>query len=163
MATADDADDAALPAHVPQQRGTPQVGIPVGAAVTSGSPEAVSPEAIEAKVTSLLAGLRLPPAAAGRLVVAVWEAVTNAMVHGRTPAPAVGIHLSPAGDEVIATVTDHGPGFDPGEVSDPLAPPRRLRPGGRGLLLISRYTDSVDYFFPLHGGTVVTLHAGIPA
>jgi serine/threonine-protein kinase RsbW len=123
----------------------------------------VTPEGIEAKVTALLAGLRLPPAAAERLVLGIWEAVTNAVTHGRTPAPAVDVCLSPAGGEVIATVSDHGPGSDPGTVPDPLAAPNQLRPGGRDLFLIHRYTDSVDYTFPPGGGTVVTLRAAVPA
>ncbi|WP_407921514.1 ATP-binding protein [Actinomadura soli] len=79
-------------------------------------------------------GVRLPPAAAGRLVVAIWEAVTNAMPHGRTPAPTVDICLSPAGDEVIATIADHAPR---------LRPRRRARPAGTAAPAAARWPGSV--------------------
>jgi serine/threonine-protein kinase RsbW len=166
-ATAADAeDDAEVLAHLPRQsRDTAAAGAP---AVPSGAGGAERGRYGGDPRRHRGEGHRTagppPPSARGRgrLVVAIWEAVTNTMAHGRTPATAVNICLSPAGDEVIATVTDHGPGFDPDAVPDPLAPPHRLRPGGPGLLLIHRYTDGVDYTFPPHGGTVVTLRASIP-
>ncbi|XVQ15608.1 ATP-binding protein [Spirillospora sp. CA-255316] len=112
--------------------------------MASGTTPAVPAAGIEAKVTSYW------PASAFRWrprVVAIWEAVTNATAHDRTPAPAVDIRLSPTGDEVIATITDHGPCFAPGAVPDRLAP-QRLRPGGRGLFLIHCCTDIGDYTSP---------------
>jgi anti-sigma regulatory factor (Ser/Thr protein kinase) len=46
-------------------------------------------------------------------------------------------------ESVVAQVEDRGPGFDPGQVPDPLDPANLERPGGRGLLLMRAYLHGV--------------------
>ncbi|MGW4890814.1 ATP-binding protein [Kitasatospora sp. NPDC004240] len=80
---------------------------------------------------------------------AVLEAVLNAVRHGAVrEKPAVTIDLAAEAGRVTATVADHGPGFDP---------EARHRPYGRGVPLMRRLMDEVEFAFPAAGGTRVTL------
>jgi anti-sigma regulatory factor (Ser/Thr protein kinase) len=47
--------------------------------------------------------------------------------------------------EVSVTIRDEGPGFDPGSLPDPTDPANLGRIGGRGLLLIRTFMDSVTH------------------
>lgn len=69
----------------------------------------------------------LPAEEVAELVVAVSEAVTNALLHGRPP---VRFRLWSGADRIVATVSDRGPG-----PADPFAGllPAGSGPGGRGL------------------------------
>ncbi|HUG55022.1 MAG TPA: ATP-binding protein [Vicinamibacteria bacterium] len=81
------------------------------------------------------------------LAVAVAEALSNAAVHGHRldPRRRVGILVSVAPGEVVVEVTDSGLGFDADVVSDPTHPERQLVPGGRGIFLMRRLVDEVDF------------------
>jgi len=95
--------------------------------------------------------------------LAVREAVANAIKHGnrQDPGKRVEIDVAVEGPEVVIRVEDQGPGFDPGELKDPLAPENRLRPDGRGIFYMKKFMDSIDYSFPPGGGTVLTLRKRI--
>ncbi len=75
------------------------------------------------------------------------EALANGLKHGTKGDPGkpvqVRYHVGP--DRTLAEVEDPGPGFDPAAVPDPQAPQNLARPGGRGLLLMRRYTSWVRY------------------
>jgi serine/threonine-protein kinase RsbW len=79
--------------------------------------------------------------------VCLTEALANAMLYGncRDPRKCVRIeaHLSP--EEVSVEVTDEGRGFNPNSVLDPTLPANRLRAGGRGLFLIRKLMDHVEF------------------
>lgn len=79
--------------------------------------------------------------------VGVTEALANAMLYGngRDPRKRVRIeaHLSP--DEITVQVTDEGRGFDPETVLDPTLPVNRTRTGGRGIYLIRKLMDRVEF------------------
>lgn len=79
--------------------------------------------------------------------VGVTEALTNAMLYGNAGDPAKHVHVEAtvAPDRVIIKVSDEGHGFDPGTVPDPTLPPNRLRTGGRGVFLIRKMMDRVEY------------------
>jgi len=72
------------------------------------------------------------------LVVALTEAVNNAIVHGNRHNPALLVRYSVVcrEDGVHCVVEDEGEGFDVEAVADPTAPENLLRDGGRGLFLI---------------------------
>jgi serine/threonine-protein kinase RsbW len=79
--------------------------------------------------------------------VGLTEALANAMLYGncRDPRKRVRLeaHLTP--DEITVRVTDEGRGFDPGTVLDPTLPGNRVRPGGRGIFLIRKLMDRVEF------------------
>jgi len=79
--------------------------------------------------------------------VGLTEALANAMLYGncRDPRKRVRVDARLTRDALVVRVTDEGPGFDPGEIPDPTAPPNRLRPRGRGLFLIRRLMDRVEF------------------
>jgi len=82
------------------------------------------------------------------LAVAVAEALSNAAVHGNRLQPEqlvrVSIAVTPRECATI-DVTDAGPGFDVNNLSDPTEPSRVLMPGGRGVFLMRRLVDSLEY------------------
>ena len=95
------------------------------------------------------------------LAVAVAEALSNAALHGHKLAPRrvvrVTIEVPPGGGAVVE-VTDSGEGFDSAKVSDPTDPARVLMPGGRGVFLMKRLVDHLDY--NAAGNSVrLTMHA----
>lgn len=61
----------------------------------------------------------------------VSELVTNAVLHADPSGP-IELDLRVAGDAVVVSVADDGPGFDPSRVSGPTAE----RPGGRGIWIV---------------------------
>jgi serine/threonine-protein kinase RsbW len=95
--------------------------------------------------------------------IAVREAVANAIKHGNRldPEKEVDVELAVAGsaDErsAVIRVFDHGVGFDPAQVDDPLAPENRLKPNGRGIFYMKSFMDEIDITERPEGGTVVTM------
>jgi serine/threonine-protein kinase RsbW len=79
--------------------------------------------------------------------VGLTEALANAMLYGngRDPRKRVRVeaHLTPRMIQV--QVTDEGGGFDPDAVVDPTLPANRVRPGGRGIFLIRKLMDQVEF------------------
>lgn len=57
-------------------------------------------------------------------------------------------------DDVVLVVRDPGPGFDPAAVPDPLDAGNRLNAGGRGLFLMRRLMDHVQF---VEGGREVRM------
>jgi serine/threonine-protein kinase RsbW len=96
--------------------------------------------------------------------VAVREAVVNAMKHGNAMSEdkrvAVILTLDPKQLEV--SVRDHGAGFTPEEVPDPLAPENLLKANGRGIFFMRSFMDEVSYMFPPGGGTLVKMVKRLP-
>jgi serine/threonine-protein kinase RsbW len=72
------------------------------------------------------------------LVIALTEAVNNAIVHGNRSDPSKRVYYSvecrPEGFHCV--VEDEGEGFEPEEVDDPLSPENLLRDSGRGMFII---------------------------
>jgi serine/threonine-protein kinase RsbW len=81
------------------------------------------------------------------LRVGVTEALANAMLYGnaRDPRKRVRIEARITADSMTIRVTDEGRGFDPASVPDPTLPANLFRPGGRGLFLIHKLMDRVEF------------------
>lgn len=81
------------------------------------------------------------------LRVGVTEALANAMLYGnsRDPRKRVRLEARIAAETVVVRVTDEGGGFDPGDVPDPTVPPYLDRAGGRGIFLIRKLMDRVEF------------------
>jgi len=75
------------------------------------------------------------------------EAFLNAVKHGNKMDPSKKVKVDYAVDEdkIEISITDEGSGFQPDEVADPRFGPGLYQPGGRGLLLMNSYMDTVRY------------------
>lgn len=91
--------------------------------------------------------------------MAVRESVANAVEHGNKydPNRTVDIRFTIGVDALRVTVRDHGEGFDPGTLPDPLDPNNLLNPAGRGILYMRTFMDSVEYERHPEGGMVATM------
>jgi len=121
-------------------------------------------EALEELAVRIGSAGGLHPDAACFLGVALREAVMNALLHGagrEGPRVTVGFAVT-AGHDVLLTVRDRGPGFDPAMVPDPLTPENLARGHGRGILFMRRFADEVSFRFPRRGGTVARLRKSLP-
>ena len=95
---------------------------------------------------------------ASNIAMAVREAAVNAVLHGNAydPAKQITANFEANSDALIVRITDQGPGLDPSNLPDPLAPENILRGSGRGIFLIRAFMDEV-HFRQLHPGTELTL------
>jgi serine/threonine-protein kinase RsbW len=94
------------------------------------------------------------------LVQAVDEAVTNIIVHGYRGGPGtIELGAELIGDDIVITLQDRAPTFDPMTVPPPdlMIPPHRRRPGGMGIHLIRVAMDSVRHRPRPGGGNILTL------
>jgi serine/threonine-protein kinase RsbW len=89
--------------------------------------------------------------------VAVREAVINAIRHGNHHDPSKTVELDftmvPAEEptELRVRVRDHGHGFDPATLADPLARENLLKASGRGIFFMRSFMDEVR-IEPAQGG-----------
>lgn len=77
----------------------------------------------------------------------IEEAVRNAMVHGNHTDARLAVRTTywiEAGNLYIE-VEDAGPGFDHTEVADPTTEPHIMKNSGRGVYLIKKLMDRVEY------------------
>ncbi len=90
----------------------------------------------------------------GNILVAVTEAVNNAIQHGNQydPNKKVNITYEVEGDNLMFSVQDQGPGFDYYNLPDPTAPENLEKPTGRGIFLMKHLADQV--IFSDNGKTV---------
>jgi len=81
------------------------------------------------------------------VLVALDEAIVNAIKHGNKCDPRKAVHIvaefSVEGMRFV--VADEGAGFERDNVPDPTEPCRLLEPSGRGLLLINHIMDEVHF------------------
>ncbi len=89
------------------------------------------------------------PLVTGRLTVALDEVVTNAITYGQLGADAaIVVELAVDGADVVATVTDPGPAFDPlaaPPVVDPTLPLEKRAVGGLGLFIVRQLARDLAY------------------
>ena len=83
----------------------------------------------------------------GNIMIAVTEAVNNAIKHGNSANKAKNVLLSLSlQDSMIKfTVKDEGTGFDYENLPDPTAPENLEKPGGRGIFLMKHLSDEVQF------------------
>ena len=81
--------------------------------------------------------------------VAVRESVINAIKHGNRHDPLKQVEIDftmtpgAAPTELTVRVRDHGDGFDPDALADPLAPENILKASGRGIFFMRSFMDDV--------------------
>lgn len=91
----------------------------------------------------------------------VDEACSNLVQHGyrgREPGP-IGVSFAVDGEEIVITITDRAPPFDPKDAPIPNldAPASERRPGGLGWHLIRKLVDRIEYKADEQGGNRLTL------
>lgn len=93
--------------------------------------------------------------------IAVEEACANAIKHAHNNDATRPLHLRITIDrqKLTVVVRDQGQGFDPKplEKQDAQALLAKLKPGGRGILMMKMLMDEVHFFFEIGKGTQVRL------
>lgn len=90
----------------------------------------------------------------GNILIAVTEAVNNAIVHGNQSVESkqVTIEVDHEGTNLTFNVIDTGEGFDFQNLPDPTAPENIEKPDGRGIFLMKNLSDDVNFY--LNGSKV---------
>lgn len=93
----------------------------------------------------------------GNMLVAVTEAVNNAIQHGNKYDPEKMVHVAYEiePDQIAFTVTDEGGGFDYINLPDPTDPENIEKPTGRGVFLMKHLADQIIFS---ENGRVVELY-----
>lgn len=83
----------------------------------------------------------------GNIMIAVTEAVNNAIKHGNGGNSSKNVLLSLTINENLLkfVVKDEGSGFDHNDLPDPTAPENLEKPGGRGIFLMKHLSDEVEF------------------
>jgi serine/threonine-protein kinase RsbW len=133
--------------------------------VTEQTTRLVLPSHIEAvgaaatAATDFVQACGIGEEAAFAIVMAVREAVTNAMVHGNQEdeTKSVEVIFKCLGNVVEIEVRDRGEGFDPTGVPDPTDPVNILKTSGRGIFLMRSFMDEIEWSARPEGGTTVRM------
>jgi serine/threonine-protein kinase RsbW len=82
-----------------------------------------------------------------RLQVVLSEALSNAIVRGNPEDHGKWVHVRAelGTDAIRLVVTDEGPGFNPASVPEPIRPEQLDEANGRGLYLIRKLVDAVQF------------------
>jgi serine/threonine-protein kinase RsbW len=104
-------------------------------------------EAVELVTRHCLAGHYATDTIRFRLRVVLSEALSNAIVRGNCEDETkwVDVRAELVPDSIRVWVTDEGPGFDPTAVPEPLRPEQLDEARGRGLFLIRKLVDVVQF------------------
>jgi serine/threonine-protein kinase RsbW len=104
-------------------------------------------EAVELVTRHCLAGHEATKTTQFRLRVVLSEALTNAIVRGNAEDRSkwVDVRAELVPESIRVSVTDEGPGFDPNAVPEPLTPEQLDEANGRGLYLIRKLVDAVQF------------------
>ena len=83
----------------------------------------------------------------GNMLVAVTEAVNNAIYHGNKLNADKKVHLQyeSKDDQIVFVITDEGTGFDQYSLPDPTAPENIEKPNGRGIFLMKHLSDQIIF------------------
>ena len=83
----------------------------------------------------------------GNVLIAVTEAVNNAIQHGNKENTALKIDVSvlDSTKNICFSVKDEGPGFDFNNLPDPTSPYNLLKENGRGIFLMKNLADKVEF------------------
>lgn len=83
----------------------------------------------------------------GNILIAVTEAVNNAISHGNKNNPDKFVHIGfeSAGQQLIFSIKDEGTGFDYLGLPDPTDPSNLDKISGRGVFLMKHLADKVEF------------------
>ena len=83
----------------------------------------------------------------GNIMIAVTEAVNNAIKHGNSSNSSKNVFLSLTLHENLLKfiIKDEGSGFNHDNLPDPTSPENLEKPGGRGIFLMKHLSDEVEF------------------
>jgi serine/threonine-protein kinase RsbW len=112
---------------------------------------------VEALIDKACAELNLNEDLYGNILIAVTEAVNNAIIHGSQMNASLFIEVGvlDSSEWVCFSVKDQGKGFDPDQIPDPTAPENLMKENGRGVFLMRNLADDMDFE---EGGTRVNIY-----
>ena len=98
----------------------------------------------------------------GNILIALTEAVNNAITHGNNlnPEKKINLNMETTTEDVEFTIKDEGPGFDYNNVPDPTLPENLEKLSGRGIFLMKSLADEVIFE---ENGTVIKLRFSLSA
>jgi serine/threonine-protein kinase RsbW len=104
-------------------------------------------EAVELVTRHCLSGHHTLKKTRFRLQVVLSEALSNAIVRGNREQSEKWVHVRAEllPDTIRVSVTDEGDGFDPSSVPEPTHPAQIDEANGRGLFLIRKLVDAVQF------------------
>jgi serine/threonine-protein kinase RsbW len=116
-------------------------------------------EMVQHLCSRLLEGRDVPEETRHWILMAVREAVANAIKHGNGQDLSKHVHLEMdvVADTLVISIRDEGGGFDPARVEDPLAPENRLKTSGRGIFYMKTFMDDVRFRRHSGGGMEIVL------
>ena len=96
----------------------------------------------------------------GNVLIAITEAVNNAIIHGNKNIAnkKTDIEYNIDNQTITFTVFDEGTGFDFNDLPDPTSPENLEKPQGRGIFLMNHLADEVNF---IDNGNVVQLKFSI--
>jgi serine/threonine-protein kinase RsbW len=95
--------------------------------------------------------------------MAVRECVINAITHANKSDPSklvfVDFNVEEHGSNrnLVVVIRDQGAGFEPADITNPLAPENILSTSGRGIFLVRQFMDDVTFRRTPDGGTEVRM------
>ncbi len=83
----------------------------------------------------------------GNVLIAVTEAVNNAILHGNNSNPELNVDLFVGDKETdfCFSVKDNGTGFDFSNIADPTSPENIEKADGRGIFLMRSLAEEVEF------------------
>lgn len=111
---------------------------------------------VEKMVEEICEELKINEDNFGNILVAITEAVNNAIQHGNklNPNKSIDISFEQISESLTFRVADEGDGFDYNSIPDPTDPENIEKPHGRGIFLMRHLADKVDF---LENGRIVEL------
>ncbi len=103
---------------------------------------------VEPFVEKLISRYNLNPDKKCNILVSLTEAVNNAIIHGNgmEADKTVRVKTKRERDWLALRVSDEGGGFDLKDLADPTTPEHITECGGRGVFLMRKLSDNVQFF-----------------
>ena len=122
-------------------------------------------EMVQHLCSKLLEGREVPEETRHWILMALREAVANAIKHGNQMDLSKNIHveMDVVAETLAVSIRDEGDGFDPAAVGDPLAPENRLKTSGRGIFYMRTFMDDVRFRRHPDGGMEIVLKKNLGA
>lgn len=102
---------------------------------------------VESLIDRVCGSIGVNEDAYGNILIAITEAVNNAVIHGNhfEESKGVLIEVSQTDENLMFSVADEGNGFDYTNLPDPTAPENLEKENGRGIFLIRNLADNIEF------------------